>query len=692
MVFSRTKRALLGLTLVTAMLMMLGMVSPQTLGDAEWAVAPSPDGATTVQSVDFVDETVGYAAMGPSGVMRTTDGGDSWETVLTLEFAINAGLNVTDVCFIDASTGWAVGLYSYLPIIPLDAGGAPSAAYDYYSAVYYTDDAGENWERQVISGDPAERLNAISFYGDMYGMAVGENQTAAVTRDGGSTWTTLVNIDMPSDINDVFMTSSTTAQIVGNAGLLGEWKYSMPILIPGVAPEIVGPFWSYSEQISGSINDLTAVTFTDADRGFATCEAKYILQTSNGGDTWSQAEWSSNPTLYGSTEDIQFTDADRGWAVGYSRPFMGETSDLIFRTTDGGANWVYESPGTSAELYTIDMVSDSCGFAMGETGAAYKFGATNTDRLSGDTRYETAMATSQDAFADNSSNYVVVATGLNFADALSASGLAGAYECPLLITGNTLSSELTDEIDRVGASNVVLIGGPAAIPEVVETDLDTAGYTVTRIQGDNRYDTSAMVADEIKTVTTAGDGFHQSVFIARGDSFADALAISPFAYSEKNPVLLVRTDSVPVETEGALIGLNIQAATLVGGTAAISADTMDDINDIIVNANSGMSSDRWSGANRYETAAVIAQHGIDAGFADASYIGVATGMNFPDALGGGVVCGRRGGVLLLTSPTALSPDAEDFITTNMLYDTSVRVFGGESAVAPAVTSAIEALF
>jgi len=679
---------MLGLCLVTAMLMMLGMVSPQTVGDAEWNTAAPLGGSATVQSVDFVDETVGYAARGSSGVMRTTDGGRSWEDVTPWTVA-NASVEIQDVHFLDAATGWAVGEYSWEPfiIIPFEAGVAPAADREYLSAIYFTEDAGETWTRQTISGDPEHSLNAISFYGDAYGMAVGDNQTVAVTRDGGATWTTRVDGDMPNDINDVFMISSTTAQIVGDAGLLGEWKYNMPIIIPGVAP-VVGPFWSYDAQISTTGADITGITFTDADHGFATCEEKYILRTNNGGDTWSKASWSVNPTLYGSTQDIQFLDATHGWAVGYSRPFLGVETGLILRTIDGGASWVSERSATGAELYTIDKVSESCGWAMGEAGVAYKYGATNSDRLSGANRYDTAMEISADAFSDNSSDYVVVATGANFADALSAAGLAGAYECPLLLTGSTLTTELTDEIDRVGASNVVLIGGTAAIPQVVEDDLTDAGYNVDRHWGVNRYDTAVKVGEVVADVM--GAGFGQKVIVARGDNFADALAISPFAYSQKMPVLLVRPTSIPAETQSAFVDLVAREAILVGGTVAISQDVQDDI-DVLLDDNSGLASERWSGANRYATAAAIAENGLSEGYGDASYIGVATGVNFPDALGGGVACGRRGGVLLLTAPTALSPEVETFITENKQFDTSVRVFGGEGAVDADVLVSIQVL-
>ncbi|TLM69147.1 MAG: cell wall-binding repeat-containing protein [Actinobacteria bacterium] len=72
------------------------------------------------------------------------------------------------------------------------------------------------------------------------------------------------------------------------------------------------------------------------------------------------------------------------------------------------------------------------------------------------------------------------------------------------------------------------------------------------------------------------------------------------------------------------------------------------------------------------------------------FAGVATGVSFADALGGGVSCGEKGGVLLLTDASSLSPEAAAFITAHPDL-AAVAVFGGAGAVADAVLAQIAAL-
>ncbi len=60
--------------------------------------------------------------------------------------------------------------------------------------------------------------------------------------------------------------------------------------------------------------------------------------------------------------------------------------------------------------------------------------------------------------------------------------------------------------------------------------------------------------------------------------------------------------------------------------------------------------ERIFGADRYATSANLAAWSVEYGYASKMFVGVATGLNFPDALGGGAACGSKSGVLLLTNP------------------------------------------
>ncbi|MGB4592228.1 MAG: cell wall-binding repeat-containing protein, partial [Coriobacteriia bacterium] len=128
---------------------------------------------------------------------------------------------------------------------------------------------------------------------------------------------------------------------------------------------------------------------------------------------------------------------------------------------------------------------------------------------------------------------------------LAASGLAGAYGSPVLLVGDTVSATLTDELDRLGATDVVLVGG------------------------------------------TLGPAF-----FVRGDQFADALAVSPFAWGQAIPVLLVQTAGVPPATQIVIDDLGLTDGIVAGGTGAVSDATYITLDGLLGSMT------RLSGSNR----------------------------------------------------------------------------------------------
>jgi hypothetical protein len=146
------------------------------------------------------------------------------------------------------------------------------------------------------------------------------------------------------------------------------------------------------------------------------------------------------------------------------------------------------------------------------------------ERWAGGDRYSTACTIARESF--DSADVVVLATGAAFADALSASGLAGVYDAPLLLTSPTaLPDVVRRTIVDLGADTVIIVGGPSAVSTEVQSAVDAIpGVGVQRIAGDDRYKTAAAVCDRVAQV--AGPGFIKKAFVARGDAFADALAVS----------------------------------------------------------------------------------------------------------------------------------------------------------------------
>ncbi len=305
---------------------------------------------------------------------------------------------------------------------------------------------------------------------------------------------------------------------------------------------------------------------------------------------------------------------------------------------------------------------------------------TNLARISGRDRYETATAISRATFPAGRTTTAVLATGAGFADALAANGLAGALAAPVLLTpANDLHTTVVGELNRLGAREVIVVGGAGAISNDVVSTLEGLGYTVERIAGRDRYETAAMIADQIVAVTGTTPA---RAFLVRGDSFADALSAAPYAYSQRLPVLLTRPRSLPATTDSALRSTGIRTVTIVGGASAVGTPVESAI------GSAGISVDRVAGDSRYATAASLLRYAVARGWTTPQAVGVATGVDFPDALGGGAAMGAMNGALVLTDPQWLVSASADAIADCATTVDEVRVFGGDAAVAPSVVDSI----
>jgi FtsP/CotA-like multicopper oxidase with cupredoxin domain/putative cell wall-binding protein len=285
---------------------------------------------------------------------------------------------------------------------------------------------------------------------------------------------------------------------------------------------------------------------------------------------------------------------------------------------------------------------------------------------------------------DNGVDTVVVATGASFADALSASPLAGAYGAPVLLTPTaSLPSEVADEILRLGATQAVVVGGTGAVSEEVFHQLVELLGTgkVTRIAGATRYATAALVATRIQTLH-ALDG---TVFVATGLDYPDAHSASADAWRMVRPILLVKGKTAPPETLSALASLSATRAVILGGTGVVPATVAVTIKAALTGPRTIV---RLAGADRYDTSSEVASWSAGGEGLDWKMVGVASGQTFPDALSGGPAMGRWGGVLLLTAPSFVPAATTDALTSNRAAIQEVRFYGGTGAISEPVRTEI----
>ncbi len=337
---------------------------------------------------------------------------------------------------------------------------------------------------------------------------------------------------------------------------------------------------------------------------------------------------------------------------------------------------------------TLFVLAASCIFAN----TAYA--SPLLDEYQGETRYDTASLETREAFPDGvSSGYGVLVCGENngWADALSASSLAGMLDAPVLLTSTDYLPDATSAlIEDLGIDHIIIVGGSAAVSDGVESSVGAYATNVERVSGANRQETQSAVYRYGKEHGTWAD----QIIVASCNSFADALSVSPIAYSKHLPIFLVASGGSFTNNQVAdLYESGCTNVVIVGGSAAVSENSEGFVTAVaminaITNTDSSDSSvRRISGSNRYDTSLEIAQWAVNSGYANWDNAAFASGETPADALSGSALQGRDNSVVLLVGDTWSSTISGIANHAGDIYST-VRVFGGTSAVSEDVRSAI----
>ena len=199
----------------------------------------------------------------------------------------------------------------------------------------------------------------------------------------------------------------------------------------------------------------------------------------------------------------------------------------------------------------------------------------------------------------------------------------------------------------------------------------TTGKTAPRIWGADRYATAVALS-----AATYGPGV-PIVYIATGGTFPDALAGGPAARMKGGPILLATSTSIPTATRAELARLRPAQIVVLGGPNAVADRVVADLRAF----TAGPVSRVW-GADRYATAAAISA----STFASASVVYVATGENFPDALGAGAVAAAANAPLLLVR--GASVPAETTAELARLRPSRIVLVGSSGAVSDGVAAVL----
>ncbi|TYS69896.1 hypothetical protein FZC76_06625 [Sutcliffiella horikoshii] len=349
---------------------------------------------------------------------------------------------------------------------------------------------------------------------------------------------------------------------------------------------------------------------------------------------------------YNNISDISIFN---GWTSAWLDLSGNNITDITpLKNLTEGVVYITENPLNDKSLELIKQLEQNEELMIIHDGSKF------ADRLSGQSRFETAVQISMAGWYE--ADTVVLANGLNFPDALAGGPLAYAMDAPILLTRpETLHASTKEEILRLGAKKVVILGGKAAVSEKVENQLKALDIKIDRISGTDRYETAKKIADRLGSQ-------HDEVVVVNGKNFPDALSIAPYAAMNELPILLVAPDKVPASTKSVLS--KASETLVIGGYAAIGKSLEKDFPNHT----------RISGANRYETAANV----IEELEMDPMHVFVANGRGFADALTGSVLAGYFGSPLLLVNPDE-APEATMMAVEK--YDiNNFTILGGEASV------------
>lgn len=325
--------------------------------------------------------------------------------------------------------------------------------------------------------------------------------------------------------------------------------------------------------------------------------------------------------------------------------------------------------------------------------------------LAGSNRFGTAAKISEAAFPSGASS-AIIATGLNFPDALAAAYLAGVNSEPILLVNPTdpIPSETLNALSTLKTKNVTIVGGTSAVGSDVQATLASTTSTasgggtlsVSRIAGATRYDTM----QDIDTASTGMVGTEtingksgKTAFLATGNNFPDALAAGPAAYALHLPVILTdgTQSTLTPQAQSVISTDGITNLIVVGGSAAINPAQYSSFNNVVE-----------AGSNRSATSQLLASFEVAnlPGFSN-TRMDVANGLdpNFnvpgypfgftPDALAGAPYGGDPVPTLITNSPS--DPGSATAFAQSLANTlTGGEVFGGTAAVNSSTIAQIEA--
>ncbi|MBE0430017.1 MAG: hypothetical protein IBX61_09150 [Thermoleophilia bacterium] len=360
-----------------------GVVLKTTDGGSNW-ISQTPDATCvgvishgcTLSGVDFINAATGWAVGEYGTVFRTTNGGDSWtKQVLPAPYS---STTLNSVSFINTSVGVAAGnghvFYTTNGGATWTRSAGPGTSFHYASVqmvttsiayavadsgrIYKTVNNGVSWTQQA--SNVSNNLSSVFFKDPDNGFAIGGTRLLR-TNNGGATWDSNSTTPLSESMTAIAAAGDNLVTVGDNGVIL---RRNAADNWPAPPDTVAAQLTSVS---SGTTSRLQAVGFAPGlNTAFAGGEAGAVTKTSNGGASWSLiAGGDANDILASS-----FIDADNGWMAG--------RDGMVIRTGNGGSSWSSDSAGMPAgtSIHGLHFIDANTGFAagyQGDAGASYKY-------------------------------------------------------------------------------------------------------------------------------------------------------------------------------------------------------------------------------------------------------------------------------------------------------------------------------
>jgi photosystem II stability/assembly factor-like uncharacterized protein len=499
---------------------------------------------STLWSVHFISETVGWAAGDDATLLRTSNGGANWTPVSN---CLTSPDGFFSVRMLNPSLVWAGG---DLSVARTENGGTgfdcetldPNAFHN----TYFPTSSGLIWSAGLYS-QPSPPFQSCQF-------------VSRISYSSGA-FAEEVFTECPGvSLFDLYFVNS------GNGWAVGEQGRIVRITNTTATPP------SITAQSSGTTEVLWGVFMLDVNTGWAVGNDGTILKTTNGGTSWSPQSSGTSESL----RDVHFVDATRGWVVG--------ANGIILVTVNGGAVWAQENSGVSVELENLVFPSANVGYAVGENGRILK-------RTVGGC---SAVTVNPSALASGAAGEVYPATTFTGTGGAAPYTfvLTGALPAGMTFAGGTLSGTpaqtgsfpitvtATDGFNCMGSRNYTLaincgaiVVGPASLPAGTTGAAYSQSLTQTGGVGPVSFSLDSGTLPGGLTISSSGllSGTPAQCgtfnFVVKATDANNCMGTRSFALTVNGPAIAVNPPALPAGTVGAPYNQTITAS---GGSAPYS--------------------------------------------------------------------------------------------------------------------------